>query len=125
MHRPATPVRGVGPDGSPTEVSVDQPVALIFLTSSCKPCQAYWGRFSARGAIALITPDRATEDRRRVAKLAATSPHPVVMSTDTWLAYGVTKAPWLVIVDKGTVVTDRPAPEQVADTLVLLDRVVQ
>jgi hypothetical protein len=121
----ATPVRGVRPDGSPTEVSVDQSLALIFLTSSCKPCQPYWGRFSARPAIALITPDPATEDRRRVAKLAATSPHPVVMSTDTWLAYGVTKAPWLVVVDNGTVVVDQPAPDQVADALVLLDRLAE
>jgi len=70
----------------------------------------------------VIDPDPATEDRRRVAKLAARSPHPVVMSTQAWTAYGVTKAPWLVILDHGMVVIDQPAPEQVGDALVLLDR---
>jgi hypothetical protein len=103
-------------------VGVDRPVALIFLTGSCKPCQAYWGPFTARAPIALITPDPATEDRRRVAKLAGGSPHPVVMSTEAWLAYGVTKAPWLVVIDHGTVVADEPAPDELADALLLLDR---
>jgi hypothetical protein len=60
-----------------------------------------------------------------VAKLAAGSPHPVVMSSQAWVAYGVSKAPWLVIIDRRTVVADQPAPDEVGDALVLLDRLVQ
>jgi hypothetical protein len=124
LDGPATAVRGVRPDGSPAEVGVELPVALVFLTSSCRPCQPYWGPFSARASVALVTPDPATEDRRRVAKLAAGSPHAVVMSSAAWLAYGVARAPWLVIVDRGTVVVDQRCPDQVADALVLIDRVL-
>jgi hypothetical protein len=122
LDGPAAAVRGVRPDGSSVEVGVDLPGALIFLTSSCKPCQPYWEGLRADASIALITPDPTTEDRRRVARLAARSPHPVVMSTDGWMDYGVSKAPWLVIVSHGAVVAAQPAPSQPAEALVLLDR---
>jgi hypothetical protein len=123
LDGPATAVRGVRPDGSPAEVAADGTVALIFLTGSCKPCQPYWEPFSARAPIALVTPDPATEDRRRVARLAAGSDHLVVMSTGGWMDYGVSKAPWLVIVDRGTVAVSQPAPATPAEALVLLDRI--
>jgi hypothetical protein len=34
----------------------------------------------------------------------------VVMSSEAWHAYGVRRAPWLVIVEDGEVVVDAPAP---------------
>lgn len=114
---------GVDPHGSEVTVDVTGVVGLTFLTGSCRPCQAYWRAGSIAAPVAFVTPDPSTEDRRRVAKLAASVPGvPVAMSTRAWLDYSITKAPWLVIVERGTVRVDVPAPESPAEVLVMLDR---
>jgi hypothetical protein len=119
----ASRVAGVDPRGAEIAVDVDGLVALVFLTSSCRPCQPYWRAGSVAAPVAFVTPDPSTEDRRRVVKLAAYVPGlPVAMSTAAWLAYHVTKAPWLVIVERATVVVDQPAPASPAEVLVMLDR---
>ena len=119
---PASPVAGVDPQGDEVSVDVEGVVGLIFLTASCRPCQPYWHAGSVGARVAFITPDPSTEDRRRVAKLAALVPDvPVAMSTPAWMAYQVTKAPWLVVVSNGKVVVDEPAPASLAEVRVMLD----
>jgi len=106
---PAPAIAGVDPWGRPATVSTEHGrVGLVFLTSSCAPCQNLWGEAVA-GQVALVTPSPSTESRRRVGQLAPPGVK-VVMSSEAWSAYGVTRAPWLVIVDGGIVVGDGPAP---------------
>jgi hypothetical protein len=82
--------------------------ALLFLTSSCQPCQPFWTGTPPPGSV-LVTPSPATESRRRVAELARAG-QVVVMSSEAWHAYDVRRAPWLVMVEDGRVVSDAPAP---------------
>ena len=112
------------PAGAPAKASLDALTAVVFLTSSCRPCQAYWKEAPAGAAggqaasIVYVTPDPSTESRRRVARLAAqAAPTPVIMSTEAWLAYGVTQAPWLVVVRDGQVMVDGPAPSEPGEVL--------
>jgi len=82
---------------------------LLFLTSSCEPCRAVWSDLAGTtcpGVVA-VTPDATTEDARAVAAVAGLSK--VVMSTEAWLAYGVSRAPWAIVVENGLVVSDGPA----------------
>jgi len=81
---------------------------LVFLTSSCTPCQPLWTGSPPQGAV-LVTPSPTTESRRRVEHLARPG-QVVVMSSEAWHAYDVHRAPWLVVSDSGTVVSDAPAP---------------
>jgi hypothetical protein len=82
---------------------------LLFLTSSCEPCRAIWKDLAGqrRPGVVVVTPDAATEDPRKVAALAGRSS--VIMSTEAWLTYGVSRAPWTVAIDNGVVVADCPA----------------
>jgi hypothetical protein len=88
---------------------------LFFLTSSCYGCRPLWEGFashrneSRRGRVVLVTPSPSTESARAIGELAPGGVD-VVMSSDAWHAYGVTKAPWFVKVAGGVVVEDRPAP---------------
>lgn len=111
---PAPSVHGVAPDGSPIAVDADsEGVTLLFLTSECRECQAAWRELSAdpRWAV-VITPGPETESSRKVNKLSearrGAEPVLVVMSSPTWHAYGVTKAPWAVHVAAGKVVRSEP-----------------
>lgn len=77
---------------------------IYFLTSSCRSCQGVWADLAAGMPGVAVTPDAATEDRRRLRKLAGPATT-VVMSTDAWLMYGTGPAPWQVVVEGGVVVS--------------------
>jgi hypothetical protein len=128
MGRPASGFAGVDPQGRQTTVVVDgeatgaraptggtsklNQLVLVFLTSSCQPCQLLWGGAAPLGdgvPTFIVTPSPSTESRRKVAELAPLTV-PVVMSSEAWHAYGVTRAPWLVVLDRGIVAAEGPAP---------------
>ena len=105
----AAPIEGVDPNGQAVSVPVSAGrTVLVFLTSSCQPCQPFWSGVPPPGGV-LITPSPATESRRRVSELARPG-QLVVMSSEAWHAYGVRRAPWMVMVEDGRVVVDGPAP---------------
>jgi hypothetical protein len=110
VGKPAVTVSGVSVDGEPSsyEPGPGRSV-LVFLTSSCQPCLTIWSSLAAERPpdVVAVTPDSATENRRAVAALAGQAR--VVMSSDGWLAYGVSKAPWAVVIEDGMVVADGPA----------------
>lgn len=116
---PAPAISGVSPNGSP--VGVETNVAnlrLVFLTAECKECQESWRRLSAEPSAAtiVVTPGPETESSRRIADMSRSKPpitapgQPlrVVMSSATWHAYGVTKAPWRVEIEAGRVASSKP-----------------
>jgi hypothetical protein len=106
---PAAPIKGVDPGGRALLVQVSTGrTALVFLTGSCQPCRPFWTGTPPPCGV-LVTPSPATESRRRVAELAQPG-QVVVMSSEAWHAYGVRRAPWLVMVEDGKVVLDAPAP---------------
>jgi len=135
-HRPSRPGRpsrvgapavtglaGTSPDGDPLEVTlVGRRTVLLFLTSSCYGCRPLWAGLGTRpdggareqeaeeGArLLLVTPSPSTESARDVAALA----HPrrqVLMSSEAWHAFGVTAAPWFVVVDEGVIAAEGAAP---------------
>jgi hypothetical protein len=120
VGRPAPAVAGLDPGGHPLDVPVSaRPgrLALLFLTSSCRPCRDLWSAAQAMPAppdpaaraVIILTPSPSTESRRRVADLAPPSV-PVLMSSDAWHAYGVTRAPWLALLEGGTITAEGPAP---------------
>lgn len=104
---PAPAIHGVTPGSE--EAALDfagSDVDLVFLTSECRECREQWGRLG--GGNVVVTPDPATDSRRAVAKLTPPGVM-VVMSSNGWHAYGITKAPWLVEVRAGRIVGSRPA----------------
>jgi hypothetical protein len=120
LGTPARDLHGTAPDGKPVEVAVDrQSVVLLFLTSSCFGCRVLWEGMAASvhqvpspemaPRVVVVTPSPSTESARQVAALASEGIE-VVMSSDAWHAYGVTGAPWCVVVADGVVAADGPAP---------------
>jgi hypothetical protein len=110
----ASGITGVDTSGNEQSVELDSHagrVALLFLTSSCAPCQAFWaGEVPVPDLpVVLVTPSPSTESRRQVARLSAPDAR-VIMSSEAWHAYEVTLAPWLVVVQGGVIVGDAPAP---------------
>jgi hypothetical protein len=57
----------------------------------------------------LVTPSLTTESGRDVAALAPEGTE-VLMSSEAWHAFGITAAPWFVVVAGGLVVNGGPAP---------------
>jgi hypothetical protein len=107
----ARDITGVDVNGRPVEVPLGSGRSgVIFLTSSCPPCQAIWGSASTDLALYLVTPSPTTESRRQVARLAPPGVT-VVMSSEAWHEYGVGRAPWLVVVEDGRVAFDGPSPD--------------
>jgi hypothetical protein len=105
----ADPIEGVDPSGEVVSVQVREgTTVLLFLTSSCRPCLPLWAGPPADHTI-YVTPSPATESRRRVGQLARPG-QVVVMSSDAWHAYGVRRAPWMVVVEEGVIAVDSPAP---------------
>jgi hypothetical protein len=116
VGRPSLDVVGVSPDGGPVELSLaNQGAVLLFLTSSCYDCQALWKGLASGSAgragpkVTVVTPSPETESARKVAALAPAGAA-VIMSSSAWLAYGITGAPWCVVVAGGVVAADGPAP---------------
>lgn len=114
---------GVDPSGARQAVGWDASsprTGLLFLTDSCRPCRAFWLAADPDRPVVIVTPSPATESRRRVARLAAGGPK-VVMASDGWNAHGVTKAPWLIVVEGAIIVTDGPAPLTWADVVAVVE----
>ena len=107
----APPVVGVDPAGGPVTVAVARgtpPVLLAFLTEGCYEC-AWWWRALASDhraivlpSLAVVTPSPSTERPEGVRRVAPVG-IPVVMSSETWEAYGVTVASTFVLVSGGLV----------------------
>lgn len=101
-------IAGLTPDGEPVRIATDAGtrVVLAFLTSSCTTCATFWhGATDTAGGppfMMIVTPDPTTEDRREVARRAPGS-LPVVMSTDTWLRFGVRGSPFFVMLADGLI----------------------
>ena len=77
---------------------------LAFLTTSCAPCLAFWKMLRTRPPettlgvhVVVITPSPSMESQRAVAELVPAGT-PVHMSSSTWFAFGVSKAPSFVLV---------------------------
>jgi hypothetical protein len=110
---PAAALTGVDPTGAPAQLPVAGDTALLFLTSSCQPCQAFWRQLADDPGlpgglpVAVATPGAALESRRKVADLAPDGVA-VVLSGQAWDDYGVTGSPFAVIVRAGTVVAEGP-----------------
>ena len=97
-----TVIEGPAPDGSTVRVDLTSGQRVIwFLTSSCRPCRAVWPTLTERDVV--VTPGPSTESRRKVAGLAPAGVS-VVMSSETWFAFGPGPAPWRVVVAGGEVV---------------------
>lgn len=108
MAGPAPALAGFATDGSAVEVSPAEiaDLDLLFLTSDCRECRDSWS--SAAAGVVIVTPDPATDSPRAVARLAPAGAT-VVMSSQAWHAYGVTKSPWRVQVRAGQIVSAGPA----------------
>jgi hypothetical protein len=126
----ATDLRGTTPAGSPLEIVIgDRRVVLLFLTSSCYGCQVIWASMAARAAarqrrdgddaVVLVTPDSSTESATAVARLAPEGTA-VLMSSEAWHAYGVTAAPWCVVVAGGVIASAGTAPTATEEVEALL-----
>jgi hypothetical protein len=88
--------------------------SLLFLTSDCKECRVAWEQVAKSDAdsdIVVVTPGPETESRRRVEQLSGPSlpgSARLIMSSEVWHAFGVSKAPWLVEVRDGIVTASGP-----------------
>jgi hypothetical protein len=91
------------------------PAVLVFLTSTCATCGAFWRALDAWGSatlhgarVVVVTKDEQAERPKRVRELAPRR-IPVVMSSDVWNAYGVASAPHFAYVDRHEVVVSGDA----------------
>lgn len=86
---------------------------LLFLTSDCTECRETWRRVATQpdASTVVVTPGPETESARRIKDLSGPDPSPlrVVMSSETWHAYRVTKAPWVIHIEAGKVVRSTQA----------------
>ena len=108
---PAPAIRGVNPDGTPASVNSEEgEIRVLFLTSDCVECKAAWQRAGETSAstLVVVTPGPETDSRHRVSDLSATHGVRVVMASDVWHAFGVSKAPWVVDVKRGLVAATGP-----------------
>jgi hypothetical protein len=126
---PATDLSGVGPEGTPMEIELaDSSAVLLFLTGSCYGCRPLWVGAAERyhdgsphPSVVIVTPSPSTESAQAVAALA-TGETRVLMSSEAWHAYRVTKAPWCVQVADGMITGDGLAPESWTDIEAMLGR---
>ena len=106
---PAAPLEGVNLDLRPVSVEMkrDGGTLLGFLTSGCLACLRFWSELSSPtnrlsmppGArLILVVKDPDEESVARLRQLAPVD-HPVVMSSQAWLDYGVPGAPYFVWID--------------------------
>ena len=109
----APDIRGESPAGEPIAVDVGAGATiLVFLTSDCAECQDLWRGMVTGGSpgeprVVLVTTDASTQSRRALEDVRPPG-QIAVMSSAAWHAYGVTKAPWSVVVVDATVVASGP-----------------
>ena len=119
VGRGAEAIAGTDVAGEPAARSWETgaPQLVAFLTGGCTTCQLFWAGFADPVAtrtalpdlpVVVVTPDPGTESRRGIAA-RVTDGMEVIMSTEAWIAYGVTGAPWFVLVADGTVMAEGPA----------------
>jgi hypothetical protein len=94
--------------------------ALVFLTSSCESCINIWQSASPARDVAVVTPDRATESARQLTRVAPPG-LTLVMSSAAWFDYAVPGAPWLVIVESGTVALEARVPAAWSEVTALVE----
>jgi hypothetical protein len=102
-------VEGVSPWGEPARfrvVGVPRWSCLLFLSTTCLACTAFWGKLDDLPAFGLDGGDLVLgitrgPSREHVAQLRrlATIPDRVVMSDPAWEHYGVASAPSFLVVD--------------------------
>jgi len=105
---PATAVRGVDQRGVPVSVSFEEggiATVLAFVESTCVDCRPLWRgapkaqrRHRREFRLVLVTRSHGNERPDVVARLAPDRV-PVIMSSETWTAFGVRSAPTFVLVD--------------------------
>jgi hypothetical protein len=103
---------GTDPNGSPLAVELAAHggyTLLAFLSSSCVTCRSLWAAFDAdlarrlpRGTAAVIVTEDPADERAAVVRDVAPRRVPVVMSSATWRRFGVTEAPFFVLVEGGS-----------------------
>jgi hypothetical protein len=100
---------GTTPTGAPVRAGLATPgehTLLAFLTSSCATCRGLWAEFDGDlprrlpvATIPVIVTEDAADERVEVVRDLAPGGVPVLMSSATWRAFGVTAAPYFVLVD--------------------------
>jgi hypothetical protein len=119
VGRAAEPITGLDVTGGAAGRSweIGAPHVVAFLTGGCTTCQLFWAGFADPAAtsaalgdrpVVVVTPGPGTESRRGIAA-RVTDGLEVIMSTEAWIAYGVTGAPWFVHVVDGRVAAEGPA----------------
>jgi hypothetical protein len=106
---PAADLRGTRPDGSAVAIDLADLSArllLIFLTTRCDGCTAFWDGLAdasdptLSGVVpVVVTRGPGTVDAAEVAALASGISGDVVMSDAAWTDYRVAGYPFLVLVD--------------------------
>ncbi|GGM18422.1 TlpA family protein disulfide reductase [Nakamurella endophytica] len=109
--RRAPDVVGTTPDGEAVVVrtSGDAGTVLLFLSSGCATCRAFWDELAAPAGITLppgarllvVTKGPEQESVSAVAELASPTAE-VVLSTRAWADYAVPGSPYVVAVDGPT-----------------------
>jgi hypothetical protein len=104
----AVDVVGTDPDGNAVHIAVGgapQRTLLSFLTTSCLTCRTFWNDFAdpkldvpANARLVIVTKDPDEEQEAAIVELAPELV-PTVRSSATWSAYGVTVAPYFLLVD--------------------------
>lgn len=117
--RPGADIAGLTPEGAAVRVEIigaSHPTMLVFLTSTCTTCAAFWRAFGDVGRLGLpgdarlvaVTKGEEAESAPRVRRVAPSGIE-VVMSTAAWDAYGAVVAPHFAYVEAGAVVAEGPA----------------
>ena len=100
---------GATPDGAPLDValadSADRTL-LAFLSSSCVTCRGLWAEIGTglsealgRGTRVVVVTEDPADERPDAVRALAPPALPVLMSSATWRRYGVTVAPFFVLVE--------------------------
>lgn len=101
-------IEGTTPDGDALAISVtgaDHLTLLVFLTSGCSSCAAFWKAFEAPDELGLpaglrpVIVTKGPELERPVQLQARNVAVPVVMSTAAWESYEVPGSPFFVLAD--------------------------
>jgi hypothetical protein len=119
VGRAAEAITGMDAAGAPAGRSRETgaPQLIAFLTGGCTTCQLFWAGFADPHATAtalaglpvvVVTPGPGTESRRGIAARVVDGME-VIMSTEAWIAYGVTGAPWFALVADGKIAAEGPA----------------
>jgi hypothetical protein len=121
---------GVDADGDAMKLAVsgtDQSTLLLFLSSGCLTCRAFWDALADRSTLGLDPSIRAVAvtkgpEEESLAAITALAPAEVqtILTTAAWDDYGVPVAPYAILVDQtGRVIGEGAAAtwEQVRDLM--------